>query len=120
YDLCRYVSKKSTVPISPQKGVTGANTFILNEDKFIADCLKKETFKPLAYMWEGYLPSVIGRGDYKLIWDKQTLQGDKGIRAKLDQLGLEYADDHVKDIKEILRERIYAKTTYPMWLEEPE
>jgi 2-isopropylmalate synthase len=120
YDLCKFVSKKSTIPISPQKGVTGANTFILNEDKFIADFLKKETFKPLAYLWEGYLPSVIGRGDYKLIWDKQTLQGERGIRAKLEQLKIDYTDDDVKHIKDILRKRIYAKTTYPMWLEEAE
>jgi isopropylmalate/homocitrate/citramalate synthase len=120
YDLCQFVSKKSTIPISPQKGVSGANTFILNEDKFIADFLKKETFKPLAYLWEGYLPSVIGRGDYKLIWDKQTLQGERGIRAKLEQMQLSYKDEDVKRVKDVLRERIYAKTTYPMWLEEPE
>jgi 2-isopropylmalate synthase len=120
YDLCKFVSQKSTIPISPQKGVSGANTFILNEDKFIADFLKKETFKPLAYLWEGYLPGVIGRGDYKLIWDKQTLQGERGIRAKLDQMKLDYTDQHVKRVKEVLREQIYAKTIYPMWLEEPQ
>jgi isopropylmalate/homocitrate/citramalate synthase len=120
YDLCTFVSKKSTIPFSPQKGVTGANTFILNEDKFIADFLRKETFKPLAYLWEGYLPSVIGRGDYKLVWDKHTLQGERGIRAKLEQMNLDYTDQDIKCIKEILREKIYAKTKYPMWLEEPE
>lgn len=120
YDLCQFVSKKSTIPISPQKGVTGANTFILNEDKVIADFFKKETFKPLAYIWEGYLPSVIGRGDYKLIWDKQTLQGERGIRAKLELMGLGSTEEDIKRIKEVLRERIYAKTKYPMWLEEPE
>jgi isopropylmalate/homocitrate/citramalate synthase len=120
YDLCKFISQKSTIPISPQKGVSGANTFILNEDKFIADFLKKETFKPLAYLWEGYLPSVIGRGDYKLIWDKQTLQGERGIRAKLEQMQLDHTDQDIKRIKDALRERIYAKTTYPMWLEEPE
>jgi isopropylmalate/homocitrate/citramalate synthase len=120
YDLCKFVSQKSTIPISPQKGVSGANTFILNEDKFIADFLKKETFKPLAYLWEGYLPSVIGRGDYKLIWDKQTLQGERGIRAKLDQMKLDHTEQDVKRIKEVLREQIYARTTYPMWLEEPQ
>ncbi len=120
YELSKYVSKKSTIPISPQKGVTGANTFLLNEDKFIADFLKKETFKPLAYMWEGFLPSVVGRGDYRLIWDKQTLLGETGIRAKLEQMGLKYTDDDVTRIKEIIRKRIYAKKQYPMWLEEPE
>jgi 2-isopropylmalate synthase len=120
YDLCKFVSGKSTIPISPQKGVTGGNIFLLNEDKFIADFLRKETFKPLAYLWEGYLPSVVGRGDYKLIWDKQTLQGDRGIRAKLEQMKLDYTDHDVKRIKDVLHERIYAKTTYPMWLEEPE
>ena len=120
YDLCTFVSKKSTIPISPQKGVTGSNTFILNEDKFIADCLKKETFKPLAYLWEGYLPSVIGRGDYKLVWDKQTLQGERGIRAKLEQLQLKFTDEDVTRINEVLHDRIFAKTKHPMWLEEPE
>src|SRR5258706_2540883 len=120
YELSKYVSKKSTIPISPQKGVTGANTFLLNEDKFIADFLKKETFKPLAYMWEGFLPSVVGRGDYRLIWDKQTLLGERGIRAKLEQMGLKYTDDDVTRIKETIRKRIYAKKQYPMWLEEPE
>ena len=120
YELCQFVSKKSTVPISPQKGVSGANTFILNEDKFIGDILRRETFEPLSYLWEGYLPQVIGRGDYQLIWDKQTLQGERGIRAKLEIMGFEYTDEDVKRVNEVLREKIYAKTTYPMWLTEPE
>jgi isopropylmalate/homocitrate/citramalate synthase len=120
YDLCKFISRKSTIPISPQKGVSGANTFILNEDKFIADFLKRDAFRPLAYLWEGYLPSVIGRGDYRLIWDKQTLQGERGVRAKLEQMQLSCTDQDVRRVNEALREKIYAKKTYPMWLEEPE
>lgn len=118
YDLCKFISQKSTIPISPQKGVSGANTFILNEDKFIADFLKKETFNPLAYLWEGYLPSVIGRGDYKIVWDKQTLQGERSIRAKLEQMQMACSEHDIGRIKDALREKIYEKKTYPMWLEE--
>ncbi|MEW6671856.1 MAG: hypothetical protein AB1427_09130 [Thermodesulfobacteriota bacterium] len=120
YDLCKFVEQKSTLPISPLKGVTGSNNFILNEDKFIAECLLKENFTPLNYLWEGYLPNVIGRGDYKLVWDRQTIQGAKSVPAKLTQMGLKYTDDDVKQIRKIMREKIYAKTTYPMWLEESE
>jgi hypothetical protein len=30
------------------------------------------------------------------------------------------SEEDVKQIKDVLRERIFAKTIYPMWLEEPE
>ena len=114
YEYCKFIEEKSGINIAPYKAVIGDQIFLFESDNEVAEYYrgsKVENLKP-------FIPEIVGRKAH-VIWGINTLRGDS-VRAKLENMRLDYTEHEVKTIINEISERLDSKKEYPIWLSETE
>ncbi|MFB6130054.1 MAG: (R)-citramalate synthase [Salinigranum sp.] len=89
YDLAQVVSRTTGVPLPPNKAVVGENAFTHESGIHTDGTLKDDA------MYEPYPPETVGR-ERRLVLGKHA--GRAGVRAALDEHGVEVTDDELSAI----------------------
>jgi D-citramalate synthase len=89
YDLAQRVSRATGVELPPNKAVVGQNAFTHESGIHTDGTLKDER------MYEPYAPETVGR-ERRLVLGKHA--GRAGVRAALDEHGVEVDDDELAQI----------------------
>ena len=108
-EVSQLIEKYSKTPLQPHKAIVGKNCFIHESDLHVEQILIGNWVT-----WELFQPHVVGQSR-KLIFGATTLQ-DRAIKAKLNKIGLNPTEEHLK----ILREKIQAKIKIQDFISEKE
>ncbi|MFB6165314.1 MAG: alpha-isopropylmalate synthase regulatory domain-containing protein, partial [Haloarculaceae archaeon] len=95
YDLAQLVARSTGVPLAPNKAVIGENAFTHESGIHTDGTLKDDA------MYEPYPPEKVGR-ERRLALGKHA--GRAGVRAALDEHGIEASDDDVAAIVQRVKE----------------
>ena len=98
-EVSQLVEKYSKTPLQPHKAIVGKNCFVHESDLHVEQILSGNWVT-----WELFQPHVVGQ-TRKLIFGATTLQ-DRAIKAKLDKLGLQPNENHLKTLRKKIQERI--------------
>ncbi|MFB6096654.1 MAG: (R)-citramalate synthase [Haloferacaceae archaeon] len=95
YDLAQIVSRATGVPLAPNKAVVGENAFTHESGIHTDGTLKDDR------MYEPYEPETVGR-ERRLVLGKHA--GRAGVRAALDEHGVDVTDDELAAVVERVKE----------------
>ncbi|MGM0591184.1 MAG: (R)-citramalate synthase [Halobacteriota archaeon] len=89
YELADMVARMTGIPLPPNKAVVGENAFAHESGIHTDGTLKDDA------MYEPYSPELVGR-ERRLVLGKHA--GRAGVRAALDEHGVEVTDDELNDV----------------------
>ena len=98
-EVSQLIEKYSKTPLQPHKAIVGKNCFVHESDLHVEQILSGNWVT-----WELFQPHVVGQ-TRKLIFGATTLQ-DRAIKAKLNKLGLQPNENHLKTLRKRIQEKI--------------
>ncbi|MFX0139654.1 MAG: hypothetical protein ACFFDN_38800, partial [Candidatus Hodarchaeota archaeon] len=98
-EISQLIERYSKTPIQPHKPIVGKNCFIHESDLHVEQILRGNWVT-----WELFQPHVVGQ-TRKLIFGPTTLQS-RAIKAKLEKMGLDPTEKHLKIILNRVQEKI--------------
>lgn len=106
YPVCELVSELSKMPIARNKPITGENEFLYGSGMVIWRIwqLAKQG-RPFATM--PYMPEVIGRKDYEVIFGLGT--GRAVVRDRLTKMGLSATEEQIGEIVNKIKAEAYIR-----------
>ena len=101
-EISQVIEKYSKTPLQPHKAIVGKNCFIHESDLHVEQILRGNWVT-----WELFQPHVVGQ-TRKLIFGSTTLQS-RAIQAKLEKMGLNPTEKHLKIIQKKIQEKIKSQ-----------
>ena len=98
-EVSQLIEEYSKTPLQPHKAIVGKNCFIHESDLHVEQIIAGNWVT-----WELFQPHVVGQ-TRKLIFGATTLQ-DRAIKAKLAKMGLVPTENHMKLLRNEIREKI--------------
>ena len=98
-EISQLIEKYSKTPLQPHKPIVGKNCFVHESDLHVEQILRGNWVT-----WELFQPHVVGQ-TRKLIFGSTTLQ-NRAIKAKLEKMGLNPTEKHLKLIQKEIQEKV--------------
>ena len=112
-EISQLVERITGIRNQPHKPVVGEAMYVpLFESDYIG------AFRGDPYEYTSFVPELVGQRPALVWWE--GMLSTRSVRAKLEQLGLVFQEEHVAKVKETVGERLGQLNEFPAWLPEAE